>query len=461
MVLATPALAAAPSDTESRIYSEQVAMLYAFLPFALLWTLVVSTLTWYFLRPFAPAFSLGLWLAAVLLLTALRLVLWLVYRRQTPDSLEARRWGRYYVVAIFLSGVLWGALGAEWMSYSTETVLLPITALISGILGLGAVSLFPYYPALVVLAVPQCLPLIWRLLSLPDPERLTALVLVVNCLVAIAGCRRISLRNAASLRLRFEAAELAERHARAERTALAASRDLEASNRELTAFSYSVSHDLRAPLRGIDGWSLALLEDCGPALDDRGREYLGRVRSEALKMGQLIDGLLELSKVIQVELRPRAVDFSELCHGFVSQLRDRQPERRVEVVIAPELRAWGDPALLRSVVVNLLENAWLYTRRSNAAKIEVGEREVDGVRAFFVRDNGVGFDMAFAGKLFLPFQRLHRQSDFAGTGVGLANVRRVVERHGGRIWAEAAVDQGATFYFTLPLAASPSEVVTS
>jgi PAS domain S-box-containing protein len=224
---------------------------------------------------------------------------------------------------------------------------------------------------------------------------------------------------------------------------------LEAANRELEAFSYSVSHDLRAPLRGIDGWSLAFLEDYGDGLDDQGRSYLDWVRAETQRMGQLIDDMLSLSRVSRGEMRREPVDLSALVQNIAGKLRQTEPERQVEFTIQPGLAVTGDPRLLEMALFNLLENAWKFTGKQPAARIEFGGMEQDGEPVFFFRDNGSGFDMAYASNLFGAFQRLHQDLEFPGTGIGLATVQRVIDRHGGRIWAEAAVDQGATFYFTL------------
>jgi PAS domain S-box-containing protein len=224
---------------------------------------------------------------------------------------------------------------------------------------------------------------------------------------------------------------------------------LEAANRELEAFAYSVSHDLRAPLRGIDGWSLALLEDYGARMDDAGRKYLNRVRSETQRMGQLIDDMLQLSRVNRGEMKADPVDLASLANGITAKLRDAQPERSMEFVIEPHLVASGDGRLLDIALTNLLSNAVKFTGTRNKAVIEFGRVEKEGEMAFYVRDNGVGFDMAHTGNLFGAFQRLHKVSEFPGSGIGLATVQRVVRRHGGRVWAEAFLDRGATFWFTL------------
>lgn len=225
---------------------------------------------------------------------------------------------------------------------------------------------------------------------------------------------------------------------------------LEAANRELESFSYSVSHDLRAPLRSIDGFSQALLEDCAEQLDDTGRGHLERVRAAAQRMGLLIDDLLKLARVTRTDINPEPLDLSALVQEVADEIRNRQPGRHVALDVMPELRTCGDRPLLRVAVENLLSNAWKFTSRREHAEIAFGRTEHDGSTAYFVRDNGVGFDMAHAGKLFGAFQRLHDMQTFPGTGVGLATVQRVIHKHGGRIWARAAPDQGAVFYFTLP-----------
>jgi light-regulated signal transduction histidine kinase (bacteriophytochrome) len=225
--------------------------------------------------------------------------------------------------------------------------------------------------------------------------------------------------------------------------------DLEAANRELETFTYSVAHDLKAPLRSIDGFSQILLKSYHDKLDEDGREHLRFLRESAQHMGQLIDGLLALSRVTRSEMHSEEVDLSALAHAAVARLRTSQPDRPVDVVILEGLEDRGDPRLLTAMLDNLLANAWKFTGRRDAARIEFGVRSTDGDRVYLVRDNGAGFDMAFASRLFGVFQRLHAASDFEGTGVGLATVRRIVSRHGGRLWAEGEVDVGATFYFTL------------
>ena len=226
---------------------------------------------------------------------------------------------------------------------------------------------------------------------------------------------------------------------------------LEAANKELEAFSYSVSHDLRAPLRGINGFSTSLLQDHAAQLDEDGRHCLERILKSAQHMSQLIDDLLHLSRVTRADLCPETVDLGGLAKAIIAELREREPGRQVEFIVPDSALVPGDRALLRIAMENLFVNAWKFTSKKENARIEFGICEHDGRPAYFVRDNGAGFNMAYADKLFGAFQRMHRMEDFPGTGVGLATVQRIIRRHGGRIWAESAVEHGATFYFTLEL----------
>jgi light-regulated signal transduction histidine kinase (bacteriophytochrome) len=226
-------------------------------------------------------------------------------------------------------------------------------------------------------------------------------------------------------------------------------RALEATNAELEAFSYSVAHDLRAPLRGIQGFSQALLEDYTAQLDARGQDYLQRVASAALRMSHLIDDLLTLSRISRAPLSRERVDLSGMAARVAAELA-RDHDRAVKTTIAGGMQANADARLLQIVFENLLGNAWKFTANVASPSVEVGAEAADGVTTYYVRDNGAGYDTAYASKLFAPFQRLHAEKDFPGTGIGLATVQRIVRRHGGRVWADATIDGGATFYFTLP-----------
>jgi signal transduction histidine kinase len=225
--------------------------------------------------------------------------------------------------------------------------------------------------------------------------------------------------------------------------------ELAAANAELEAFSYSVSHDLRAPLRWVDGFTQALVEDCADKLDETGHEHIRQIRESVHRMSDLIDALLKLSRITRAPIEHSDVDVSQMARRIAADLETSDGHRRVKWDITSNIHASGDALLIRVVMENLLRNAWKFTRKQEAACIQVGVMDQDNERVYFVRDNGVGFDMTYVNKLFRSFERLHRTEDFEGTGIGLALVNRVVQRHGGRTWAEGHLNEGATFYFTM------------
>ena len=313
----------------------------------------------------------------------------------------------------------------------------------------------------------------WTLYVLDDPARIyaaqrslvTQLGGPLAVSIVIAGLLAALLASAWLLltrgRERLATANVQQRELNAEvhglNTALQHSvSELRALNDELGAFAYSVSHDLRAPLRSIDGFSQILLEDKGEALGAEGRTHLERVRAAATRMGALIDDMLLLSRLTRDEMRVATVDVTALARGVVDELRARDPQRNVEFESNGAQPAEGDERLLRIALTNLLGNSWKFTRELKQAHISFGRETREGEAVFFVKDDGVGFDMRYADKLFGAFQRLHSTTEFEGTGIGLATVQRIVHRHGGRVWAESVVGKGTTFYFTLP----SSEVAT-
>jgi PAS domain S-box-containing protein len=287
-------------------------------------------------------------------------------------------------------------------------------------------------------------------------DRTTVEVEVVSTMVTWRGrpalqtiLRDLSAQRQAEWALRESEARYRMLNAELDKRVRERTAELEQANMELEAFAYSVSHDLRAPLRSIDGFSQALLEDCADQLDTGGQDSLRRIRAAAQRMAQLIDDLLKLSRLTRADLHVTQVDLSELAASVSQELRASEPRRQSTIRIADGLVASGDPVLLRTVLENLLGNAWKFSAPKPATLIEVGSASIAGETAYYVRDNGVGFNLAYADKLFGPFQRLHSQSEFPGTGIGLASVRRIVRRHGGRIWAEAQPGQGATLWFSL------------
>ncbi|MGC2425297.1 MAG: PAS domain S-box protein [Nitrospirota bacterium] len=223
---------------------------------------------------------------------------------------------------------------------------------------------------------------------------------------------------------------------------------LESANSELESFSYSVSHDLRAPLRSLDGFSQAILEEYSDRLDEKGKDYLGRIRLASQRMGQLIDDMLKLSRVTRTEMRFENVDLTGIAGEIEDELRRGEPGRKVEFIIEEGVTAWGDLPLLRTVMQNLLSNSWKFTSGHDKAVIQFGVSEDGGRKIFFVKDDGAGFDMTYADKLFTPFQRLHSTVDFPGTGIGLVIAKRILRRHGGDIWAKSEPEKGAAFYFS-------------
>jgi PAS domain S-box-containing protein len=275
-----------------------------------------------------------------------------------------------------------------------------------------------------------------------EVEFVSNVYLVDGSRVIQCNIRDVSARRRAEEAVQQLQVELEDRVA--QRTA-----ELQAANKELEAFSYSVSHDLRTPLRAVDGFSQAVLEDFGGLLPEEGRRYLQTIRAGAQRMGALVDDLLAFARLSRQALNKREINTGELVRATLDELGAPWPGRAVAVTVGELPACWGDPALLKQVWLNLLSNALKYTRKREPGTVEVGCRQIDGTAAYFVRDNGTGFDMRYADKLFGVFQRLHRAEDYEGTGVGLAIVQRIVQRHGGRVWAEAELERGATFYFTL------------
>jgi light-regulated signal transduction histidine kinase (bacteriophytochrome) len=279
---------------------------------------------------------------------------------------------------------------------------------------------------------------------------------VINSMTTFGVATLISVAVISLLFRQIDARSLAQQRAAASETSLRVAEaraslvdELKQRNEELETFAYSVSHDLKSPLRGIDGFSKILLDDYASVLDATARGYLDRIRTASHRMGELIEGLLELSRVSNSTLLRQRVDLSALARGVVDDLQMREPDRHVDIVIQEGLEAQADGKMMRSVLENLLGNAWKFTAKTPKARIEFTTERQESELAYVVRDNGAGFDMTHRERLFKPFQRLHAERDFAGTGIGLATVRRIIERHGGRIDAESHPGRGATFSFTI------------
>jgi light-regulated signal transduction histidine kinase (bacteriophytochrome) len=276
------------------------------------------------------------------------------------------------------------------------------------------------------------------------------LFVAASAIVLFVAARRYERRGRDALAALIESRnEVRRANADLERRVAERTRQLEAANRELEAFAYAVSHDLRAPLRSMSGFSQILQENAPPGLDEKSRHYLQRIHDAGVRMSGLIEDLLNLSRIGRSELTARPISLSQIAAEAAAAVRERHPTREVQLEITPGMEVSADPRLLRIALENLVSNAWKYTSRTAQARVSIGTQAGENGPVYFVRDNGVGFDMKYVDKLFVPFQRLHPETEFPGNGIGLVTVQRIIARHGGRIWADAKPDEGATFYFTL------------
>lgn len=354
------------------------------------------------------------------------------------------------------SGSRWGSFA---INYSVAVIAIVITLAISILLSRYSITVNMMIPVVVAIIVPTwfggkgpglMVGLTFELVTIvtrpPRPDESLGIYIFghisVFALYLFLAFTISALRNAVKT--------ATEHNATLERRVDDRTAQLHAANEELEAFSYSVSHDLRAPVRHINGFSQALLEDYDDKLDETGKTYLCELRGASREIGLLIDDMLLLARVNRREMIPHATDVTAMAHSVVSALKRDHPDRTVEIEIEEGLSAWCDKRLLQILLTNLIGNAWKFTSKTANAEIFVGSEKGTEDPTYFVRDNGAGFDMAYVDKLFGAFQRLHHAREFEGTGVGLATVRRIITRHGGRVWAEGAVNSGATFFFTLP-----------
>ena len=411
------------------------------------------------------------WFAVTVLVSITRVGLSRLYKN-AADQDDVRKWLRYFLIGAVLSGLCWGAAGLLFYQHDSAFHQVFLVFILGGMVAGAATSLSSYLPAFILFAVPAILPITVQLFAEGGRVHIAMAVLLVifvaaMTVVARTGGRALDLAEGLRIKNenlvgRLEAARqnLADSNVELERRLeenRSYSVQLETANKELESFCYSVSHDLRAPLRSLNGFSNILMQDYPDKLDSQGKVYLQRISYNSKRMAQLIRDLLMLSRITRAEMNRDRVDMSAIAREFFSLLQKTNSERKVEVSIEDSLTAEGDRRLLRQMLENLLGNAWKFTGKRPLARIEFGTTEQEESTVYFIRDNGAGFDMKYADKLFVPFQRLHGTQEFPGTGVGLCTVQRIIERHGGRIWFEGEVDRGATFYFTLHRTGEPTK----
>jgi signal transduction histidine kinase len=470
------------SREHPQFYAEEIRLLYRNAPFGLIATLINSVVLVFILRSVVPPRILTAWFVCILLISTARLVLLARFRRVQPESSDIGRWGSWFVIGLAFAGVIWGSAGI--VLYPVDSVIhQAFLAFVLGGMAIGAAGAFSVsMPAFTAYTLPSLAPLVIRFLAAGDEIHLAMGGMSLLFVVLITGIAfRISRVTRTSLLLRFEKNSLVDylssakndleklnrelsseitEHKKAEEELkrhrehleeLVEERtsELEKVNRELEAFIYSVSHDLRAPLRSISGFGKWLMEDQAGKLDEQGRDYVRRMNLGADRMSQLIEDLLSLSRISRQEIERTRLDLSKIASLVVSDLRASDPSRSVEVIIAEGLSAYGDESLITIVLTNLLGNAWKFTSKTAEARIEFGTLQQEGKSIYYIRDNGAGFDAQHADGMFLPFHRLHSDKEFAGTGIGLAIAARVIRRHGGEIWAEGKTGEGATVYFSL------------
>ena len=354
-----------------------------------------------------------------------------IYRRNSGY------WDIAFKVGILSQAFAWSMISMMSISFYGWQWTTMVTCLSAAAFSAAATTSFSIYfwttlSYLVIMFVPTLL----MTIHINTQHSLTAMFLFATYFLFL-------IRNARRLHIEYWTA-LRNTHLLDERA-----RELELKNAELESFAYSVSHDLRGPLRSLDGFSKLLLEDADAKLTGMEKDYLQRICKAAQRMGQIIDDLLQLSRINRVNFNPQQVSLSNLVKTNFDKLRETAPSRHIEIEIEPDVEVRGDASLLDIALQNLVNNSWKYTSKKDYSKIRFGTTIVNGQRAYYIKDNGVGFDTRYSSKLFGPFQRLHQFDEFPGTGIGLATVKRIVNRHGGQVWANSKVDKGTTLYFTL------------
>jgi len=346
-------------------------------------------------------------------------------------------WERAFIAGILSQSFAWSIITVMSMYYYGWHWTTMVTCLSAAAFSAAAITSFSiHYRATLAYLMIMFIPMLVMTVVINTQQSLTATFLFVTYFVFL-------MRNAKRLNEEYWIG-LRNTHLLDERA-----RELAAKNAELESFAYSVSHDLRSPLRSLDGFSRLLLEDASEKLNNQEKDYLQRIYKAAQRMGQIIDDLLQLSRINRVNFTPQQVNLSNLVKSSFDKLQQIEPQRDVEIEIEPDIQVRGDASLLDIALQNLVNNSWKYTSKNPHSKIRFGTATVDGKQAYYIKDNGVGFDTRYSEKLFGPFQRLHGIDEFPGTGIGLATVKRIVDRHGGQVWANSKLDKGTTFYFTL------------
>ncbi|MBD3344547.1 MAG: hypothetical protein GF401_05750 [Chitinivibrionales bacterium] len=480
----------AGKGNNERVFNEQVKMVYSLMPLGLIASFVNGTMVAALHVYIVPLPVLGAWLMLLLCFTLLRGFLLIPANRSISNGKHIRFWARIFISGMLVSGIVWGSAAFFLFFHESQAHRILIAYVLGGMAAGAAGTFCVIRKAYLAFTIPALLPQIilffavnstvnvlmggmllffWILISFTAfTNRATTLSsyrlrferedLIASLSTARDQTQRINealkkeieQRRTAENELREAHAGLEQKvHDRTVEMETANSR-LEQANRELSEFSRSVSHDLRSPLHMIETFSDLLNDEYSRYLDEDGKLFLSRIRMSVKRMAELIEDLLQLSRISQSELHKEQVNLSDLVHTINANLQANNPNRKIELVVQSDVVAICDSRLMRIALENLLGNAWKYTSKTDKARIEFGVTRMEEMIVYYVRDNGKGFDMAAADKLFVPFKRLHTDPAFPGTGIGLTTVMRIIQRHGGTIWADSKPDKGATFYFTLP-----------